>query len=60
NTTNLAHCDAVGEAGIHPIFMRLVLLIIVGSTFSILVLKYADNSLGNAPIAATADKLSDN
>ncbi|AFL53901.1 hypothetical protein USDA257_c53780 [Sinorhizobium fredii USDA 257] len=40
--------------------MRLVLLIIFDSIFSILVLKYADNSLGNAPIAATADKLSDN
>lgn len=38
--------------------MHLVIMAIVASVISILVFKYADDSLGNAPIAATVDELS--
>jgi len=39
--------------------MRLVILVIVASIISILAFKYVNNSLGNAPIAATAEQLSE-
>jgi hypothetical protein len=39
--------------------MRLVLFAIIASVISILAFKYADNSLGNAPVAATAKELSE-
>jgi hypothetical protein len=39
--------------------MRLVIVVIVASIVSILAFKYVDNSLGNAPIAATAEELSE-
>lgn len=40
-------------------FMRLVIFFIVASIISILAFKYVNNSLWNAPIAATADELSE-
>ncbi|VTZ65370.1 conserved hypothetical protein [Sinorhizobium medicae] len=39
--------------------MRLVVIFIVVSVISILAFKYADNALWNAPIAATAEELSE-
>jgi hypothetical protein len=39
--------------------MRLVIVVIVASIISILAFKYVNNSLGNAPIAATAEELSE-
>lgn len=39
--------------------MILVLIAMVVSVISILAFKYADNSLGNTPIAATAEQLSE-
>lgn len=39
--------------------MRLIVIVIVVSVISILAFKYANNSLGNAPITATAEELSE-
>ncbi|WP_336167140.1 hypothetical protein [Ensifer sp. MJa1] len=37
--------------------MRIVLVALFASVMSILAFKYADHSLGNHPIAATAEQL---
>ncbi len=37
--------------------MRIILVALVASVMSILVFKYADNSLGNTQIVATAEQL---
>jgi hypothetical protein len=51
----------VSRRGNEPgkIFMRIVIVVIVASIVSILAFKYVNNSLWNAPIAATAEELSE-
>jgi hypothetical protein len=37
--------------------MRIILIAMIASVLSILAFKYADHSLGNVPIVATAEEL---